>query len=211
MPCPSHTLCPSGSMGWRCLCRKPQGAQRSPTPRPLQRGSCWGWGTGGKWVTPAFSQAQQSVSAMRSSTWRAPRGATAGARARAGCSATSSERAPHPRPPTCHASPLVPSPLPVPCRDVLCGFLLCANISGAPRLGELSGEIATMTFFHQNRYVDCRWVPPRAQGWGHPGARGSLHHPLAALPQGRPRAAGGRLGPELRGGRDALRAQHAVS
>ncbi|XP_054032806.1 disintegrin and metalloproteinase domain-containing protein 11 [Dryobates pubescens] len=41
-------------------------------------------------------------------------------------------------------------------QDVLCGFLLCANISGAPRLGELSGEIATTTFYHQNRYVDCR-------------------------------------------------------
>ncbi|NXS62479.1 ADA11 protein, partial [Brachypteracias leptosomus] len=41
-------------------------------------------------------------------------------------------------------------------QDVLCGFLLCANISGVPRLGELSGEIATTTFFHQNRYVDCR-------------------------------------------------------
>ncbi|KAF1633975.1 Disintegrin and metalloproteinase domain-containing protein 11, partial [Eudyptes filholi] len=41
-------------------------------------------------------------------------------------------------------------------QDVLCGFLLCANISGAPRLGELSGEIAATTFFHQNRYVDCR-------------------------------------------------------
>ncbi|XP_025899462.1 disintegrin and metalloproteinase domain-containing protein 11 [Nothoprocta perdicaria] len=41
-------------------------------------------------------------------------------------------------------------------QDVLCGFLLCANISGAPRLGELSGDIATTTFFHQNRYVDCR-------------------------------------------------------
>ncbi|XP_030919483.1 disintegrin and metalloproteinase domain-containing protein 11 [Geospiza fortis] len=40
--------------------------------------------------------------------------------------------------------------------DVLCGFLLCANISGSPRLGELSGEIATTTFCHQNRYVDCR-------------------------------------------------------
>uniref|UniRef100_A0A8C5IX79 ADAM metallopeptidase domain 11 n=1 Tax=Junco hyemalis TaxID=40217 RepID=A0A8C5IX79_JUNHY len=40
--------------------------------------------------------------------------------------------------------------------DVLCGFLLCANISGSPRLGELSGEIATTTFYHQNRYVDCR-------------------------------------------------------
>ncbi|NWW25263.1 ADA11 protein, partial [Falcunculus frontatus] len=41
-------------------------------------------------------------------------------------------------------------------QDVLCGFLLCANISGSPRLGELSGEIATTTFYHQNRYVDCR-------------------------------------------------------
>ncbi|OXB56666.1 hypothetical protein ASZ78_003957 [Callipepla squamata] len=41
-------------------------------------------------------------------------------------------------------------------RDVLCGFLLCANVSGSPRLGELSGEVATTTFFHQNRYVDCR-------------------------------------------------------
>ncbi|NXU78184.1 ADA11 protein, partial [Oreotrochilus melanogaster] len=41
-------------------------------------------------------------------------------------------------------------------QDVLCGFLLCANISGAPRVGELSGEVATTTFFHQNRYVDCR-------------------------------------------------------
>ncbi|NXK93022.1 ADA11 protein, partial [Formicarius rufipectus] len=50
-------------------------------------------------------------------------------------------------------------------QDVLCGFLLCANISGSPRLGELSGEIATTTFFHQNRYVDCRWVAPRGQGW----------------------------------------------
>ncbi|KAM8989060.1 disintegrin and metalloproteinase domain-containing protein 11 isoform 2-T2 [Ara ararauna] len=41
-------------------------------------------------------------------------------------------------------------------QDVLCGFLLCANISAPPRLGELSGEVATTTFFHQNRYVDCR-------------------------------------------------------
>lgn len=51
-------------------------------------------------------------------------------------------------------------------RDVLCGFLLCANISGTPRLGELSGEVATTTFFHQNRYVDCRWAPP-PRGRGH--------------------------------------------
>uniref|UniRef100_A0A8C0G407 ADAM metallopeptidase domain 11 n=1 Tax=Chelonoidis abingdonii TaxID=106734 RepID=A0A8C0G407_CHEAB len=41
-------------------------------------------------------------------------------------------------------------------QDVLCGYLLCSNITGVPRLGELSGEITTMTFYHQNRYVDCR-------------------------------------------------------
>ncbi|XP_053870545.1 disintegrin and metalloproteinase domain-containing protein 11 isoform X4 [Malaclemys terrapin pileata] len=41
-------------------------------------------------------------------------------------------------------------------QDVLCGYLLCTNITGVPRLGELSGEITTMTFYHQNRYVDCR-------------------------------------------------------
>ncbi|XP_059582887.1 disintegrin and metalloproteinase domain-containing protein 11 isoform X2 [Alligator mississippiensis] len=41
-------------------------------------------------------------------------------------------------------------------QDVLCGYLLCANITGTPRLGELSGDITTMTFYHQNRYIDCR-------------------------------------------------------
>ncbi|EMP41432.1 Disintegrin and metalloproteinase domain-containing protein 11 [Chelonia mydas] len=46
-------------------------------------------------------------------------------------------------------------------QDVLCGYLLCTNITGVPRLGELSGEITAMTFYHQNRPVDCR---PRKQG-----------------------------------------------
>ncbi|XP_075767398.1 disintegrin and metalloproteinase domain-containing protein 11 [Pelodiscus sinensis] len=41
-------------------------------------------------------------------------------------------------------------------QDVLCGSLLCTNVTGAPRLGELAGEITTMTFYHQNRYIDCR-------------------------------------------------------
>ncbi|KAF7236571.1 Disintegrin and metalloproteinase domain-containing protein 11 [Varanus komodoensis] len=46
----------------------------------------------------------------------------------------------------------------VPCikQDVLCGYLLCANVTGSPRVGELLGEITTMTFYHQKRYVDCR-------------------------------------------------------
>ncbi|XP_043911038.1 disintegrin and metalloproteinase domain-containing protein 11 isoform X2 [Protopterus annectens] len=41
-------------------------------------------------------------------------------------------------------------------QDVLCGFLLCSNASSSPRFGDLDGEIASMTFYHQNRYVDCR-------------------------------------------------------
>ncbi|XP_077662334.1 disintegrin and metalloproteinase domain-containing protein 11 [Eretmochelys imbricata] len=41
-------------------------------------------------------------------------------------------------------------------QDVLCGYLLCTNITGVPRVGELSGEITTMTFYYQNRPVDCR-------------------------------------------------------
>ncbi|KAL8175699.1 UNVERIFIED_CONTAM: Disintegrin and metalloproteinase domain-containing protein 11 [Gekko kuhli] len=41
-------------------------------------------------------------------------------------------------------------------KDVLCGYLLCANVTGSPRVGELLGEITTMTFYHQKRYIDCR-------------------------------------------------------
>ncbi|XP_077170218.1 disintegrin and metalloproteinase domain-containing protein 11 isoform X2 [Paroedura picta] len=46
----------------------------------------------------------------------------------------------------------------MPCikQDVLCGYLLCANVTGSPRIGELLGEITTMTFYHQKRYIDCR-------------------------------------------------------
>ncbi|KAG8139840.1 hypothetical protein E2320_002607, partial [Naja naja] len=46
----------------------------------------------------------------------------------------------------------------VPCikQDVLCGYLLCANATGSPRIGELLGEITTMTFYHQKRYIDCQ-------------------------------------------------------
>ncbi|XP_053309543.1 disintegrin and metalloproteinase domain-containing protein 11 isoform X2 [Spea bombifrons] len=41
-------------------------------------------------------------------------------------------------------------------QDVLCGYLLCSNISGTPRIGELNGDITSMSFYHQNRYLDCR-------------------------------------------------------
>lgn len=43
-----------------------------------------------------------------------------------------------------------------PDRDVLCGFLLCVNISGAPRLGDLGGDISSVTFYHQGKELDCR-------------------------------------------------------
>ncbi|XP_043440667.1 disintegrin and metalloproteinase domain-containing protein 11 isoform X1 [Prionailurus bengalensis] len=41
-------------------------------------------------------------------------------------------------------------------QDVLCGFLLCVNISGAPRLGDLGGDINSVTFYHQGKELDCR-------------------------------------------------------
>nr|ADK56764.1 metalloproteinase ADAM11 [Xenopus tropicalis] len=41
-------------------------------------------------------------------------------------------------------------------QDVLCGYLLCSNISGIPQIGELNGDITSMSFYHQNRYLDCR-------------------------------------------------------
>lgn len=51
--------------------------------------------------------------------------------------------------------------LPCPNRDVLCGFLLCVNISGAPRLGDLGGDISSVTFYHQGKELDCRcWLGP---------------------------------------------------
>ncbi|XP_029933576.1 disintegrin and metalloproteinase domain-containing protein 11 isoform X1 [Myripristis murdjan] len=41
-------------------------------------------------------------------------------------------------------------------QDVLCGFLLCTNMTAKPRFGELQGEITSLTIYHQNRYLDCR-------------------------------------------------------
>ncbi|XP_015217483.1 disintegrin and metalloproteinase domain-containing protein 11 isoform X2 [Lepisosteus oculatus] len=41
-------------------------------------------------------------------------------------------------------------------QDVLCGFLFCANATGKPRFGELSGEVTSLTIYHQNKYLDCR-------------------------------------------------------
>ena len=41
-------------------------------------------------------------------------------------------------------------------RDVLCGFLLCTNMSAKPSFGELQGDLTSMTIYHQNKYLDCR-------------------------------------------------------
>ncbi|XP_063315386.1 disintegrin and metalloproteinase domain-containing protein 11 [Pelobates fuscus] len=41
-------------------------------------------------------------------------------------------------------------------QDVLCGYLLCSNISGIPRIGELNGDITSMSLYQHNRYLDCR-------------------------------------------------------
>lgn len=47
----------------------------------------------------------------------------------------------------------VPSAL---CRDVLCGFLFCANVTAKPKFGDLQGEVTSFTLYHQNKYLDCR-------------------------------------------------------
>ncbi|XP_056286701.1 disintegrin and metalloproteinase domain-containing protein 11 isoform X3 [Pseudoliparis swirei] len=46
----------------------------------------------------------------------------------------------------------------VPCnkQDVLCGLLLCTNLTDKPRFGELQGRLTSLTIHHQNRYMDCR-------------------------------------------------------
>lgn len=40
--------------------------------------------------------------------------------------------------------------------DVLCGLLLCTNMTLRPRFGELQGKITSLTIYHQSRYLDCR-------------------------------------------------------
>ncbi|KAM4526724.1 disintegrin and metalloproteinase domain-containing protein 11 [Fundulus diaphanus] len=41
-------------------------------------------------------------------------------------------------------------------QDVLCGLLLCTNLTERPRFGELQGKLTSLTVHHQNRYMDCR-------------------------------------------------------
>ncbi|XP_035266973.1 disintegrin and metalloproteinase domain-containing protein 23-like isoform X4 [Anguilla anguilla] len=39
--------------------------------------------------------------------------------------------------------------------DVFCGYLLCANIGRAPRIGVMKGDITPTSFNHQGKLVDC--------------------------------------------------------
>ncbi|XP_066519795.1 disintegrin and metalloproteinase domain-containing protein 11 isoform X1 [Hoplias malabaricus] len=41
-------------------------------------------------------------------------------------------------------------------QDVLCGFLLCTNMTMKPRYGDLQGDVTSLTIYHQNKYLDCR-------------------------------------------------------
>lgn len=74
-------------------------------------------------------------------------------KAGAGCSATSRESQPSPnrlRSGLLHTSVMFAS------RDVLCGFLFCANMTMKPKFGDLQGEVTSFTLYHQNKYLDCR-------------------------------------------------------
>lgn len=41
-------------------------------------------------------------------------------------------------------------------RDVQCGYLLCSNISPAPRLGELQGGLTSFSVAQHSASLDCR-------------------------------------------------------
>ncbi|XP_072431965.1 disintegrin and metalloproteinase domain-containing protein 22 isoform X2 [Chiloscyllium punctatum] len=40
-------------------------------------------------------------------------------------------------------------------QDVLCGYLLCDDTSGVPRIGELSGDVTVSTFLQKHRHINC--------------------------------------------------------
>lgn len=53
-------------------------------------------------------------------------------------------------------------------RDVLCGLLLCTNLTAKPRFGELQGKVTSLTIHHQNRYMDCRYTEGSLITFGFP-------------------------------------------
>ncbi|XP_067863134.1 disintegrin and metalloproteinase domain-containing protein 22 isoform X2 [Heptranchias perlo] len=40
-------------------------------------------------------------------------------------------------------------------QDVLCGYLLCADTSNVPRIGELSGDVTMSSFLQQHKHINC--------------------------------------------------------
>lgn len=46
-------------------------------------------------------------------------------------------------------------------RDVHCGYLLCSNISPAPRLGELQGGLTSFSVARHSASLDCRYTSLR--------------------------------------------------
>lgn len=99
-------------------------------------------------------------------------------------------------------------------RDVLCGLLLCANLTERPKFGDLQGKLTSLTIHHQNRYMDCRWSGFFNQRtcicrmrWESMLKFGLLR---PSVFQGRSCSAGWWSGSGLRGGRDAMWAKHDV-
>ncbi|XP_041039885.1 disintegrin and metalloproteinase domain-containing protein 22 [Carcharodon carcharias] len=40
-------------------------------------------------------------------------------------------------------------------QDVLCGYLLCDDTTGVPRIGELSGDVTISTFLQKHKHINC--------------------------------------------------------
>lgn len=103
-------------------------------------------------------QRRPTSSVTRSWTLKAPRKATVGRTRTPGSSVTNSEwilsvtessRA------FCSRWRLVASPC---SRDIHCGYLLCSNISPAPRLGELQGGLTSFSVARHSASLDCRYT-----------------------------------------------------
>lgn len=102
---------------------------------------------------------QQTSSVMRSSTLKVLRKATVGGTKTPGSSATNSTSVISVTVTCTVLGPLsnlsVVTPLCL--RDVHCGYLLCSNISPAPRLGELQGGLTSFSVARHSASLDCRY------------------------------------------------------
>lgn len=108
---------------------------------------------------PLQRRRRPTSSATRSWTSKGRRKATAGRTRTPGSSVTNSEcglPGPSTPPPwLCCVWPLLASSS---VRDVHCGYLLCSNISPAPRLGELQGGLTSFSVARHSASLDCRYA-----------------------------------------------------